>query len=154
MLDVLTQKECLREKGLDTASRDDVALWHALYGNRTRFVSYTDKNTWEVEVVESENEYQIYLDPITEIVRVSEKEYRLRHDHVYDFSVKGNQTFMMRNGIFVHNTLNSFHSSGLCVATVVTGVPRFLELQEPKMSTNHFQLTTPVSGPSHLRDVH
>ena len=41
-------------------------------------------------------------------------------------------------------TLNSFHQSGLAVATVVTGVPRFLELlnatKEPKMTYNRFSL--------------
>lgn len=41
-------------------------------------------------------------------------------------------------------TLNSFHQSGLAVATVVTGVPRFLELlnatKDPKLSSNRFLL--------------
>jgi len=163
MFDILTQqgrKDVSLNQGLDAASRDDAALWYALHAKRTRFVARDDK-TWDLVLDEEsipENEIEdIYLDPITEIVKVSEKEYLLRHRHVYDFSVEGNQTFMMRNGIFVHNTLNSFHSSGLCVATVVTGVPRFLELlnatKEPKMSTNHFQLTTPVRDPKHLRDV-
>jgi DNA-directed RNA polymerase beta' subunit len=51
-------------------------------------------------------------------------------------------------------TLNSFHSSGLCVATVVTGVPRFLELlnatKEPKTAFNSFLLDT-ITGPSEIR---
>lgn len=41
-------------------------------------------------------------------------------------------------------TLNSFHQAGLTVNTVITGVPRFLEIlnatKEPKVSTNHFEL--------------
>lgn len=41
-------------------------------------------------------------------------------------------------------TLNSFHQAGLTVNTVITGVPRFLEIlnatKEPKVSTNHFKL--------------
>ena len=41
-------------------------------------------------------------------------------------------------------TLNSFHSSGLNVSTVTTGVPRFLEVlnatKEPKASINSFLL--------------
>jgi len=68
---------------------------------------------------------------------------------VYDLSVHGNQTFMLANGLFVHNTLNSFHQSGLAVATVVTGVPRFLELlnatKDPKLATNSFELKASVS---------
>ena len=41
-------------------------------------------------------------------------------------------------------TLNSFHQAGLAVNTVITGVPRFLEIlnatKEPKVCTNSFQL--------------
>ena len=41
-------------------------------------------------------------------------------------------------------TLNSFHQAGLTVNTVITGVPRFLEIlnatKEPKIATNHFEL--------------
>lgn len=54
-------------------------------------------------------------------------------------------------------TLNSFHSSGLCVATVVTGVPRFLELlnatKEPKMSSHSFNLVKKVDTPEQCRHV-
>jgi len=54
-------------------------------------------------------------------------------------------------------TLNSFHSSGLCVATVVTGVPRFLELlnatKEPKMSTLYFNLTDKIQTPRECRNI-
>lgn len=41
-------------------------------------------------------------------------------------------------------TLNSFHSAGLAIQTVVSGVPRFLELlnatREPKLASNMFYL--------------
>lgn len=54
-------------------------------------------------------------------------------------------------------TLNSFHSSGLCVATVVTGVPRFLELlnatKDPKMSCNTFSILPNVKTPEEVRSV-
>jgi DNA-directed RNA polymerase beta' subunit len=170
MFDILSQGvgTAFSLEGLDTATRDDTALRLALHGKRTRFVSASviggdgdDASFWDIVVESSEEKEEekedIFMDPICEIVRVTEKEYSQNHRHVYDFSVEGNQTFMMRNGIFVHNTLNSFHSSGLCVATVVTGVPRFLELlnatKEPKMSTNHFQLTTSARDPQHLRDI-
>lgn len=78
-------------------------------------------------------------------------------EFVYDISVEGNQTFMLSNGIFVHNTLNSFHQSGLTVATVVTGVPRFLELlnatKEPKMSSNSFVMNKNVNNPFECREI-
>jgi len=54
-------------------------------------------------------------------------------------------------------TLNSFHQSGLAVATVVTGVPRFLELlnatKDPKMSSNQFRLTKTVQNPKSMRNI-
>jgi len=79
-------------------------------------------------------------------------------DYVYDISVEGNQTFMIDNGIFVHNTLNSFHQSGLAVATVVTGVPRFLELlnatKDPKMISDSFYLKGDnINTPNDCRNI-
>ena len=57
-------------------------------------------------------------------------------EHVYDFSVDGNNTFMLTNGIFVHNTLNIFHSAGREEKDVSVGVPRVQELlnvtEDPK----------------------
>lgn len=54
-------------------------------------------------------------------------------------------------------TLNSFHQSGLAVATVVTGVPRFLELlnatKDPKMSSNRFFLNRDVKTPEDMRGI-
>lgn len=71
---------------------------------------------------------------ITDIQLLNEHLYLPKY--VYDISVLGDRTFMLSNGLFVHNTLNTFHSAGLAVQTVVTGVPRFLELlnatKEPK----------------------
>lgn len=50
-------------------------------------------------------------------------------EYVYDFTVPGNDTFMVDNCIFVHNTLNTFHSSGVSSASnIVRGVPRIQEL--------------------------
>jgi len=54
-------------------------------------------------------------------------------------------------------TLNSFHSAGLAIQTVVSGVPRFLELlnatKDPKLSSNIFTLKHHVSCPNKLRDI-
>jgi DNA-directed RNA polymerase subunit A" len=46
-------------------------------------------------------------------------------EYVYDFTVPDNQTFMIDNGIIVHNTLNTKHSAGVASKSNVTGgVPR------------------------------
>ena len=48
-------------------------------------------------------------------------------DYVYDFTVPGNQTFMIDNGIIIHNTLNTKHSAG-SASKSTGGVPRIEEL--------------------------
>ena len=54
-------------------------------------------------------------------------------------------------------TLNTFHSAGLAVQTVLSGVPRFMELlnatKEPRFSSTRFRLHAPVNGLSDIRDV-
>jgi DNA-directed RNA polymerase beta' subunit len=47
--------------------------------------------------------------------------------YVYDFTVPGNQTFMIDNGIIIHNTLNTKHSAG-SASKSTGGVPRIEEL--------------------------
>jgi DNA-directed RNA polymerase beta' subunit len=50
-------------------------------------------------------------------------------EYVYDFTVPGNQTFMTDYGVFVHNTLNTFHFAGVASKSNVTrGVPRIEEI--------------------------
>lgn len=49
--------------------------------------------------------------------------------NVYDFSVKDNETFCLTNGLYVHNTLNTFHMAGVASKSNVNqGVPRLREL--------------------------
>lgn len=51
--------------------------------------------------------------------------------YVYDFSVKDNESFMVDDGILVHNTIDSFHSASIGVLSNTTGsVPRIKELTE------------------------
>ena len=48
---------------------------------------------------------------------------------VYDFTVPGNDNFMVDNNILVHNTLNSFHHSGIAYSsTIIHGIPRVKEI--------------------------
>jgi DNA-directed RNA polymerase subunit A" len=62
------------------------------------------------------------------------------HEMVYDFTVPGNDSFMVDDNIFVHNTLNTFHLSGVAAKSGMTrGVPRLKELlkatQNPKATS-------------------
>lgn len=71
-----------------------------------------------------------------EIVDINEFTPNDGYKYVYDFTVPGTETFMLSNGVFVHNTLNVFHSSGNKGKDVSLGVPRFQELlnatEDPK----------------------
>jgi DNA-directed RNA polymerase beta' subunit len=50
-------------------------------------------------------------------------------EYVYDFTVPGNNTFMVDAGILVHNTLNAFHHAGIgSMSHTTLGVPRVKEL--------------------------
>jgi DNA-directed RNA polymerase II subunit RPB1 len=50
-------------------------------------------------------------------------------EFVYDFTVPGNDSFMVDDNILVHNTLNTFHLAGVAAKSNVTrGVPRLKEL--------------------------
>lgn len=52
-----------------------------------------------------------------------------QNNYVYDFTVPGNQTFMTDYGVFIHNTLNTFHFAGVASKSNVTrGVPRIEEI--------------------------
>lgn len=95
------------------------------------------------------------LEMITGLNYIYEKEYC--HRYVYDLSVENTENFCV-NRIFVHNTLNSFHSAGLAIQTVVSGVPRFLELlnatKDPRISSNIFRLKNKkIKTPQDIRDI-
>lgn len=93
----------------------------------------------------------VFWDPIVRIEPVQTNEF------VYDFTVPNSETFMLSNGIFVHNTLNSFHQCGISIKTLVTGVPRFMELmnttREPKGQSCRIYMSKNPSTIKELRDL-
>ena len=101
--------------------------------NNFYYISLKNVNQKNLNTDVNEVEWKKFID----IKVVKEDEYSYKY--VYDFSVDDYETFMLSNGLFVHNTLNTFHTAGLTINTVVTGVPRLLELmnttKEPKSSS-------------------
>ena len=58
-------------------------------------------------------------------------------EYVYDFTVPGNESFLVDDNILVHNTLNTKHSSGAGVAGM-QGIPRLNEvLRKTENIKNH-----------------
>jgi DNA-directed RNA polymerase II subunit RPB1 len=69
----------------------------------------------------SEDIYWDYVDEIEEIDDYDQ--------YVYDLSVPGTDSFMINEGVLVHNTLKSFHFSGIAaMGTTNLGVARMKEL--------------------------
>jgi DNA-directed RNA polymerase beta' subunit len=67
----------------------------------------------------------VVWDKITSIEIIPENTDKL----VYDLSIEGAETFMLGSGVLVHNTLNTFHYSGVSAKSqTTTGVPRLKEL--------------------------
>ena len=64
----------------------------------------------------------VIWDEIVEITEIDDPK-----EYVYDFTVPGNETFMVNEGIIVHNTLNTFHQAGTGVVGM-RGIPRFKEI--------------------------
>ena len=61
---------------------------------------------------------------------------------VYDFTVPGNESFMVDDCIMVHNTLNTFHLAGVAAKSNVTrGVPRLKELLKVTQNPKAISLT-------------
>jgi len=63
-------------------------------------------------------------------------------EYVYDFTVPGNDSFMVDDAILVHNTLNTFHLAGVAAKSNVTrGVPRLKELLKVTHNPKAISLT-------------
>jgi DNA-directed RNA polymerase II subunit RPB1 len=111
----------------------------------TRYVSdfkemmanYVDeevKDTVEenIKILESALNADVVWDEIVELIYHEDPK-----EYVYDFTVPGNDSFMVDCNVLVHNTLNTFHQAGVASKSAVTrGVPRLRELlkvtQNPK----------------------
>ena len=81
-----------------------------------------DDMSYHYQVLNSD----VVWEKITKLELIEEKDYKF--PYVYDFSIKGNETFALFSGIVVHNTLNTFHKAGQSEKSVTVGVPRFQEL--------------------------
>lgn len=84
-------------------------------------VEEVEKN---IAILESALDADVVWDEIVDLVYLDDPK-----EYVYDFTVPGNDSFMVDNNILVHNTLNTFHQAGVASKSAVTrGVPRLKEL--------------------------
>ncbi len=77
-----------------------------------------------IAILESARQSDVVWDEIVSLEILADPK-----ELVYDFTVPGNDSFMVDDSIFVHNTLNTFHLSGVAAKSGMTrGVPRLKEL--------------------------
>lgn len=53
-----------------------------------------------------------------------------QNEYVYDFTVPGNQTFMVDSGVIVHNTLNTKHLAGVAKSKMANAINPIVRVQE------------------------
>ena len=78
----------------------------------------------------------VWWDPIVSI-DIEEDSQEMVYDFTVDVSL---QSFMLANGVFVHNTLNTFHSAGIG-SQLTFGVPRFKALIDLSKGTGAMRLS-------------
>ena len=90
-----------------------------------------------IEILESAAHSDIVWDEIVDLVYLDDPK-----EFVYDFTVPGNDSFMVDDAIMVHNTLNTFHLAGVAAKSNVTrGVPRLKELLKVTQNPKAISLT-------------
>lgn len=78
----------------------------------------------DLDILKQAADSDVIWDEIVSIETINDPK-----ENVYDFSVPGTESFMLQSGIIVHNTLDTFHFTGLgSKANVSRGVPRLREL--------------------------
>uniref|UniRef100_A0A6C0IIL0 DNA-directed RNA polymerase II subunit RPB1 n=1 Tax=viral metagenome TaxID=1070528 RepID=A0A6C0IIL0_9ZZZZ len=94
----------------------------------------------KIELLRSAAYSDIVWDEIVELNYINDSP-----SYVYDFTVPGNQSFMVDDCIMVHNTLNTFHLAGVASKSNVTrGVPRLKELLKVTQNPKAISLTIPL----------
>jgi len=110
---------------------------HALETNKG--ITHEDRATVteNVKLLQQATESDVVWDEITEL--------NLQDDpktYVYDFTVPGNDSFMVDDNVYVHNTLNTFHLAGVAAKSNMTrGVPRLKELLQVTHNPKAISLT-------------
>lgn len=108
----------------------------------TRNLDTVTENTVKenIEILRSAAYSDIVWDEIVELTILDDPK-----TFVYDFTVPGNDSFMVDDCIIVHNTLNTFHLAGVASKSNVTrGVPRLKELLKVTQNPKAISLTVPL----------
>ena len=105
-----------------TIGRRTLDIYIERFKNRAIEINKMNEVQTDIAYLETISNGDIIWDEITEIIEIEDPK-----EYVYDFTVPQNETFMVYDGILVHNTLNTFHSTGVGVKGM-QGIPRFREI--------------------------
>lgn len=108
------------ENGIEPITGDELEIGHTV--PIANFIPKFENIDLEDCQLQRLGENDIYWDVITQLEYLDDPE-----DYVYDFTVPGNDSFMINDGMLVHNTLKTFHSAGI-KSSVSLGVPRAKEI--------------------------
>ena len=94
----------------------------------------------------------VVWDEITEMSKVMPSS-----DYVYDFTVKGTETFTTFDGIVTHNTMRTYHFAGTAGIQVTLGLPRMLEIfdarKEPRTPTMNVYLRPNCQNIDRIKEI-
>jgi len=93
-----------------------------MFKTRAIEINKLDDITEYIEYLNMIYNGDVIWDEIVEIIEIADTK-----EFVYDFTIPNNETFMVYDGIVIHNTLNTFHSTGVGVKGM-QGIPRFREI--------------------------
>ena len=125
-----------REKKGTAIGKKTLSKYYDLFKRVAKEKDLEDDVADELKLIKQAIDADIIWDPIVDIEIIDDPK-----EMVYDIGVKGNNTFMVDDGIFVHNTLNTFHKAGVAsMGTSNLGLGRIKEIlhvskniKEPKM---------------------
>lgn len=123
---VIRKKYNLRTyKKCRVIGRQTVENFYNIFSEEAKLANKMDEIADDMALLKQAIENDIVWDRITSIEYLEDPK-----DYVYDFGVAGNHTFVLHTGVYVHNTLNTFHFSGVGAKSVVTteGAPRIEEI--------------------------
>ena len=113
---------------IESIGRNTIAKYIPLFEEQLEFIEddLDDEEfmtaSYNIEILKKTINSDVIWDEITELKYLDDPK-----EYVYDFTVPGNDSFMVDDNILVHNTLNTKHSSGAGVAGM-QGIPRLNEI--------------------------
>lgn len=133
---------------------DDILIGLKNYNKLPEEMNIVIKNNIHNEIRKKLEKIKIYPEKIEDLKKIIRKEY-------YRSMVSPGESVGVIVGQSLgekqtQSTLNSFHSAGLTIKTVVTGVPRFTELmaatKEPKGVCSQVFLNDKLNSPKEVKD--